>query len=67
MCLLEQERDGEWLQAVAAELNISQTGYLTRIHDNSLNSLNGTSNPCFHLRWFTPLVQVYTNISITRA
>ncbi|KAJ1405139.1 Phenazine biosynthesis PhzF protein [Sesbania bispinosa] len=50
VCFLEDERDDDWLQAVAAEFKISQTCYLTR--------LRGTSNPRFHLRWFSPLVEV---------
>jgi len=50
VCLLEQDREDVWLQAVAAEFNISETCYLTRIH--------GTSDPRFRLRWFTPLVEV---------
>ncbi|KAJ1405127.1 Phenazine biosynthesis PhzF protein [Sesbania bispinosa] len=53
VCLLEEEKDEEWLQAVAAEFNISETCYLTRIHND-----NGTSNPRFRLRWFTPVVEV---------
>ncbi|KAJ7977432.1 Phenazine biosynthesis PhzF protein [Quillaja saponaria] len=60
VCFLEEERDEEWLQGVAAEFNISETCYLTRIpeSDGTLNSLNGTSIPRFHLRWFTPITEV---------
>ncbi|XP_014512701.1 uncharacterized protein LOC106771264 isoform X1 [Vigna radiata var. radiata] len=62
VCFLEEEeeRSDHWLQAVAAEFNISQTCFLTRIvdSDTSLDSLNATSNPRFRLRWFTPITEV---------
>ena len=55
VCLLEEERDEKWLQAVAAEFNIAETCYLTRLSgSDSLDS----SNPRFHLRWFTPVAEV---------
>ena len=50
VCLLEEDKDDEWLQSVAAEFNISETCYLTPIH--------GTSTPRFGLRWFTPFTEV---------
>ncbi|XP_045819156.1 uncharacterized isomerase BH0283-like [Trifolium pratense] len=50
VCLLEEEKDNQWLQSVAAEFNISETCYLTPIH--------GTSVPRFGLRWFTPAAEV---------
>ncbi|XP_051141758.1 uncharacterized protein LOC127258802 isoform X2 [Andrographis paniculata] len=49
VCLLEDERDEEWLQAVAREFNLSETCYLTR--------LTGSA-PKFRLRWFTPVAEV---------
>ncbi|KAL8553105.1 hypothetical protein ACS0TY_001670 [Phlomoides rotata] len=52
MCLLEEERDEEWLQAVAREFNISETCYLTRLTD----SPNGPI-PRFLLRWFTHVAE----------
>ncbi|PIN25870.1 putative PhzC/PhzF-type epimerase [Handroanthus impetiginosus] len=54
VCLLEEERDEEWLQAVAREFNISETCYLTRLSDES----NAESIPRFRLRWFTPVAEV---------
>ncbi|GMY17170.1 putative isomerase [Fagus crenata] len=55
VCLLEEERDEQWLQAVAAEFNISETCYLTRLSgSDSLDS----PNPRFRLRWFTPVAEV---------
>ncbi|KAL0371330.1 UNVERIFIED_CONTAM: putative isomerase [Sesamum angustifolium] len=56
VCLLEEERDEEWMQAVAREFNISETCYLTRLSD-SAESLTG-SVPRFRLRWFTPVAEV---------
>ncbi|KAL0419920.1 UNVERIFIED_CONTAM: putative isomerase [Sesamum radiatum] len=56
VCLLEEERDEEWMQAVAREFNISETCYLTRLSD-SVESLTG-SVPRFRLRWFTPVAEV---------
>jgi PhzF family phenazine biosynthesis protein len=47
VCLLEEERDGEWMQQVAAEMNLSETAFLRRRADGS-----------YDLRWFTPTVEV---------
>ncbi|CAL5427769.1 unnamed protein product [Camellia sinensis] len=62
VCLLEEEeRDEEWLQAVASEFNVSQTGYLTRITESeseTQDSSNSTTSRRFHLRWFTPVAEV---------
>ncbi|KAJ7972815.1 Phenazine biosynthesis PhzF protein [Quillaja saponaria] len=60
VCLLEEKRDEDWLQAVASEFNISQTCYLTRGSgsESALNSVIGTSIPRFGLRWFTPIAEV---------
>ncbi|THG12720.1 uncharacterized protein LOC114287594 [Camellia sinensis] len=61
ICLLEEERDDEWLQAVATEFNLSETCYLTRITDSdseTQDSSHSTSNPRFRLRWFTPVAEV---------
>ncbi|KAJ6899992.1 hypothetical protein NC652_026208 [Populus alba x Populus x berolinensis] len=54
VCFLESEKDEKWLQAVAVEFNISQTGYLTPI----TTDIAVTSNPRFRLRWFTPVAEV---------
>ncbi|XP_042503436.1 uncharacterized isomerase BH0283-like [Macadamia integrifolia] len=63
VCLLEEgeERDEKWMQAVAAEFNISETSFLIPISstDSDANDLsNGHSVPRFHLRWFTPVTEV---------
>lgn len=61
VCLLEEERDEEWLQAVAREFNFSETCYLTQVTD-SPESTNDSGNappiPRFRLRWFTPVAEV---------
>lgn len=46
VCLLDDERDAEWMQAVAAEMNLSETAFVRPL-DNG-----------FELRWFTPTVEV---------
>ncbi|XP_057461385.1 uncharacterized protein LOC130751746 [Actinidia eriantha] len=61
VCLLEEEREDEWMQSVASEFNISETCYLTRIADSELkthDSSDATPNPRFRLRWFTPVAEV---------
>ncbi|MED6194107.1 hypothetical protein PIB30_025492 [Stylosanthes scabra] len=54
VCFLDEEREQQWLQSVAAEFNISQTAFLTHIHHND----GSQSIPRFGLRWFTPLTEV---------
>ena len=44
---LDRERDTAWLQAVAGEMNLSETAFLVRRGANH-----------FGLRWFTPAVEV---------
>jgi len=46
VCLLEKPADESWMQAVAAEMNLSETAFLSPRE-------NG-----FDLRWFTPAVEV---------
>lgn len=46
VCLLEQPRPAEWMQSVAAEMNLSETAFLLREGEG------------FRLRWFTPRVEV---------
>lgn len=46
VCLLEDERDRRWMQAVAAEMNLSETAFVRPQGDG------------FDLRWFTPAVEV---------
>ena len=46
ICLLDRERDDVWLQALAGEMNLSETAYVLPRADG------------WGLRWFTPLVEV---------
>jgi predicted PhzF superfamily epimerase YddE/YHI9 len=46
VCLLEREMEPSWMQAVAREMNLSETAFLLRGDDG------------FGLRWFTPEVEV---------
>ena len=46
VCLLERAASAEWMQHVAAEMNLSETAFLVPRADG------------FDLRWFTPTVEV---------
>ena len=46
VCLLPEPREPSWMQAVAKEMNLSETAFLVRQPDG------------FDLRWFTPAVEV---------
>ena len=46
VCLLPVARDAEWMQLVAAEMNLAETAFLIRRPDG------------FTLRWFTPSCEV---------
>jgi PhzF family phenazine biosynthesis protein len=46
VCLLPSWKDEQWLQAVAREMNLSETAFLVKHPDH------------FDLRWFTPTVEV---------
>lgn len=46
VCILEQEAAEDWMQAVAAEMNLSETAFLV------------PSGREFDLRWFTPVCEV---------
>ena len=47
VCLLREEATDAWMQAVAAEMNLSETAFVRR-----------RSNNGFSIRWFTPTVEV---------
>jgi PhzF family phenazine biosynthesis protein len=47
VCLLREEAAAAWMQAVAAEMNLSETAFLVPRADGG-----------FSLRWFTPTVEV---------
>jgi PhzF family phenazine biosynthesis protein len=46
VCVLPEPRPNEWMQQVAAELNLAETAFLLRSRDG------------FALRWFTPSLEV---------
>lgn len=46
VCWLESPRDARWMQAVAAEMNLSETAFVEPRPDG------------FGLRWFTPTIEV---------
>ena len=46
VCLLEKEADANWMQAIASEMNLSETAFVHPRADG------------FGLRWFTPAVEV---------
>lgn len=46
VCLLPEGREDQWMQAVAAEMNLSETAFLLKQDDG------------YRLRWFTPKVEV---------
>ncbi len=47
VCVLPEPRDEQWMQAVAAEMNLPETAFLHRRPDED-----------YDLRWFTPAVEV---------
>lgn len=46
VCLLDEPAEAGWMQAVAAEMNLSETAFLIQQEDG------------FDLRWFTPVTEV---------
>lgn len=46
VCLLEETRDEQWMQNVAAEMNLAETAFVRRDGD------------VWELRWFTPVIEV---------
>ncbi|MGD1901938.1 MAG: PhzF family phenazine biosynthesis protein [Geitlerinemataceae cyanobacterium] len=47
VCLLDDDRDDEWMQEMAAEMNLSETAFPRAIDEKRVS-----------LRWFTPTVEV---------
>jgi PhzF family phenazine biosynthesis protein len=46
VCLLGSAQDADWMQAVAAEMHLSETAFVRSLDDG------------FELRWFTPAIEV---------
>jgi len=53
VCILEEPIEDEIMQAIAAEMNLSETAFLIPEKNSLLESSN-----VFSLRWFTPKVEV---------
>jgi PhzF family phenazine biosynthesis protein len=49
VCVLDENMDAGWMQAVAAEMNVSETGFLVPCAEEP---------GAFSIRWFTPTVEV---------
>jgi PhzF family phenazine biosynthesis protein len=49
VCLLDEPRDPDFMQRMAAEMNLSETAYVWP---------SGGPDERFHIRWFTPEVEV---------
>lgn len=55
VCFLPEPREVPWMQAIAREMNLSETAYLSPRADGP----SGAPEPgCYDLRWFTPAVEV---------
>jgi PhzF family phenazine biosynthesis protein len=54
VCVLEVARDEVWMQAVAAEMNLSETAFLVPRPEGG----SGEGGGGFDLRWFTPTTEV---------
>ncbi len=50
VCMLDKPREDSWLQAVAAEMNLSETAFLQKRSNDDANT--------YDLRWFTPVAEV---------
>jgi PhzF family phenazine biosynthesis protein len=46
VCLLDSERDAQWMQSVAAEMNLAETAFLL------------PANGGYSLRWFSPIIEI---------
>ncbi len=53
VCILSEDLDEVQLQAIAAEMNLSETAFLTSIEQGPLKEQRN-----FGLKWFTPTVEV---------
>ncbi|TWW67274.1 Phenazine biosynthesis-like domain-containing protein [Takifugu flavidus] len=54
VCLLQQELRDELYQKIAAEMNLSETTFISVLDPSD----NFTTGSRFHLRWFTPTTEV---------
>jgi PhzF family phenazine biosynthesis protein len=54
VCLLDKPADEQWMQRVAAEMNLSETAFLHPADDRP----DDLELPTWYLRWFTPVTEV---------
>lgn len=54
VCLMDQEKDDAWHQAMACEMNLSETAFVKPAEGGSFLNCDGT----YDLRWFTPGYEV---------
>ena len=57
VCVLERERSGAWMQAVAMEMNLAETAFVVPKQFGAMEP-ETESAADYGLRWFTPLVEV---------
>ena len=55
VCFLDREPDEEWMQSLAAEMNLSETAFL---FPPTPDEVTEADPPTWRLRWFTPIVEV---------
>jgi len=55
VCFLDREPAEEWMQSVAAEMNLSETAFLFPPESHEADE---PDVPTYRLRWFTPTVEV---------
>ncbi len=58
VCVLDGEADAAWMQAVAAEMNLSETAFLHPDPPSTAGNPGPGAVRCWHLRWFTPAAEV---------
>jgi Phenazine biosynthesis-like protein len=59
VCLLDDDISDSLKQQIAAEMNISETAFLTKLEGDSCGDF--TTGHTFSLRWFTPTTEVNTD------
>ncbi|MEL7059626.1 MAG: PhzF family phenazine biosynthesis protein [Acidobacteriota bacterium] len=58
VCLLERAAPAAWMQAVAAEMNLSETAFVVPADEPLAAEASAAPSHLFGLRWFTPAIEV---------
>jgi len=58
VCLLDRPANAEWMQNVAAEMNLAETAFLVPIAGEPITGDSTDDSVDYQLRWFTPLAEV---------